>query len=101
MFTKLNSRKLWVFIGLVALVVGNYVFGIGMPRDDLLYLIVLGASYILGQGFVDAKQQPVKDFPLDDVATIIQAELDKLGYGKNIPMETIIKLLVNNTPSQK
>ncbi len=102
MSDKLKSRKLWVFIALVALVVGNFIFGLGMPTADVLYLVILGASYILGQGFVDAKQLPVKDFPVDDVtrsvSSIIQAELSKIDFGKNIPMEKIIEGL---TPIMK
>jgi len=95
MVDKVLSRKLGVLIGLVALVVCNYYFGLGMPPDDILYLVVLGASYILGQGYVDAKQQKVQEFPTDDVAqsimNLIQAEQSKLGFGNNVPMEKIIE----------
>jgi uncharacterized protein (DUF2062 family) len=94
MFTKLNSRKLWVFGILAILVVCNYAFDFGLPSEDLLYLIILGGSYILGQGFVDAKQQTVQDFPVDLVTDLISAELQKLGQGTNVPMEKIIELLI-------
>lgn len=97
MLTKLNSRKLLVFIGLVLLVVSNYFVGFGLPSEDVLYLTILGVSYILGQGFVDAKKQPTNEFPVEgftnSVTTIIQAELGKLDFGKNIPMEKIIEEL--------
>lgn len=97
MSDKLKSRKLWALIGIVALVIMNYIFGLGMPPADVLYLVILGASYILGQGFVDAKQQPVQKFPTDDfiqsVTNIIQAELSKLDFAKNVPMEKIIDAL--------
>jgi uncharacterized membrane protein len=97
MWDKLKSRKLLVFVGLVLLIVSNYLFQLGMPASDVLSLVILGGSYILGQGFVDAKRQSVQEFPTDDVAqsvvNIIQAELKKLGYGNNISMEHIIKLL--------
>ncbi|MHB1651376.1 MAG: hypothetical protein ACYCVD_02730 [Desulfitobacteriaceae bacterium] len=97
MLDKLISRKLWVLIGIVALIVANYVFGLGMPPQDVLYLVIIGASYILGQGYVDAKQQPVKDFPVADITqsfmNIIQAELSKTGFGKNLPMEDILDML--------
>lgn len=98
MSDKLKSRKLWVFIALVALVVGNYLFGLGMPAQDVLYLVILGASYILGQGYVDGKQQPVKQFPVDDVSqsvlSIIKAELEKTGFGQNTPLEKILESLM-------
>jgi hypothetical protein len=89
----MKSRKLWVFIGLVLLVVSDYFFGLGIPTSDVLYLIILGASYILGQGYVDAKRQSVSEFPLYDVMTIIQAELKKLDYSNNFPMEKILNAI--------
>lgn len=102
MSDKLKSRKLWVFIALVLLVVGNYLFGLGMPPADVLYLVILGASYILGQGYVDAKQQPVKEFPVNDVTqsftSIMQAELGKIDFGQNFPLEKILEAL---TPIMK
>ena len=52
-----------------------------MPTQDVLYLVVLAVSYILGQGYVDANQQSVNTFPIDDLtqsfSNIIQAELAK------------------------
>ena len=97
MSDKLKSRKLWVFIALVLLTVVNYLFGLGMPPSDVMYLVILGASYILGQGYVDAKQQKVDVLPSEDltnsVTNIIQAEIQKLGFGKNLPMEQIIDVL--------
>jgi hypothetical protein len=94
---KLKSRKLWVFIALVALFVGNYLFNLGMPPSDLSYLMILGVSYILGQGYVDAKQQPVKDFPVNDItqamSDIVQVELNKFDFAKNVPIEKIIEAL--------
>lgn len=45
----------------------------------------MSPSYILGKGYVDAKQQPVKEFPIEDFAqsltNIIQAELAKTSFG--------------------
>jgi len=96
MSDKLKSRKLWVFIALVALVAVNFIFKLGMPSEDVFYLVLLGASYILGQGYVDAKKQPVQGFPAEDVSTavtnIIQAELTKTGFGKNLPIEDILNM---------
>jgi hypothetical protein len=97
MSDKLKSRKLWVLIVLVVLVVCNYRFGLGMPPGDVFYLVILGASYILGQGYVDAKQQPVPEFPTNDViqsvSNIIQAEVGKLDLKKDIPIEKFIEAL--------
>ena len=95
--TNLKSRKLWAFIITALLVVANNIFSLGWPTNDVLYLITLTASYILGQGYVDAKQQVVTHFPVDDfsasVTNIIHAEIAKTGFGKNLPMESIIDLV--------
>jgi len=96
MSDKLKSRKLWAFIGIVALVMANFVFKLGMPTEDVLYLVIASASYILGQGYVDAKQQKVDVLPSADLANsvtnIIQAEIAKTGFGKNLPMEEILSM---------
>jgi len=96
MSDKLKSRKLWAFIGIVALVMANFVFKLGMPTEDVLYLVMASASYILGQGYVDAKQQKVDVLPSADfansVTNIIQAEIAKTGFGKNLPMEEILAM---------
>ena len=95
---KLKSRKLWAFIATALLVVFNALFNLGMPPSDVLYLVIASASYILGQGYVDAKQQPVKEFPVDNVtnsvSNIIQAELAKIDFGNNVPLEKIIEGLM-------
>lgn len=97
MSDKLKSRKLWAFIGIVALVLVNFIFKLGMPEQDVLYLVIATASYILGQGYVDAKQQKVSVLPSEDLANsvtnIIQAEIAKTGFGKNLPMEQIFTMV--------
>jgi len=97
MFEKLKSRKLWAFVGVAILVLLNTIFKLGMPTEDVLYLVIVAASYILGQGYVDAKQQPVKEFPIEDVSTsltnIIQTELSKSGLVKNLPMDSILDIV--------
>jgi len=96
MFEKLKSRKLWAFIGTVLIVLLNFVFKLGMPSEDVLYLVIASSSYILGQGFVDAKQQKVGILPSVDLANsvtnIIQAEIAKTGFGKNLPIEEILTM---------
>jgi len=93
---KLKSRKLWAFVGIVLIVLLNFVFKLGMPPEDVLYLVIASSSYILGQGFVDAKQQKVGILPSVDLANsvtnIIQAEIAKTGFGKNLPMEEILTM---------
>ena len=97
MSEKLKSRKLWAFIGIIVLVLANFIFKLAMPSEDVLYLVIAVSSYILGQGYVDAKQQKVDVFPSADLANsftnIIQAELAKTGFGKNLPMEDILTFL--------
>ncbi len=98
MSDKLKSRKLWVFIGVAILVLFNSIFKLGMPTEDVLYLVIVSASYILGQGYVDAKQQPVKEFPIDDISqsftNIIQAELSKINFSKeDLPMDSILDIV--------
>ena len=62
----------------------------------MLYLVIASSSYILGQGFVDAKQQVGGILPSVDLANsvtnIIQTEIAKTGFGKNLPMEEILAL---------
>jgi len=97
MSDKLKSRKLWAFIVVAILVLFNSIFKLGMPTEDVLYLVIVSASYILGQGYVDAKQQPVKEFPTDDISqsftNIIQAELSKLNFSKDLPMDSILDIV--------
>ena len=97
MLAKLKSRKLWAFVGITILVFFNSVFKLGMPTDDVLYLVIVSASYILGQGYVDAKQQSVKEFPIGDLAqsftNIIQTELSKTSLGKGLPIDSILDIV--------
>ena len=96
MFEKLKSRKLWAFVGTVLIILLNFVFKLGMPPEDVLYLVIASSSYILGQGIVDAKQQKVGILPSVDLANsvtnIIQAEIAKTGFGKNLPIEEILTM---------
>ena len=94
MSDKLKSRKLWAFIATFIVALANFVFSLGMPAQDVLYLVGLTASYILGQGYVDAKQQPVKELPVADItnsfAAIIQTELAKIPAVKDLPIADIM-----------
>ena len=93
MSEKLKSRKLWAFILTALLVVANFIFTLGIPSADVLYLVGLTASYILGQGFVDTKQQPVKELPVGDItsalADIVRAELVNTPVGKTLPLDEL------------
>lgn len=96
MFEKLKSRKLWAFVGIVLIVLLNFVFKLGMPPEDVLYLVIASSSYILGQGIVDAKQQKVGILPSVDltnsVTNIIQSEIAKTEFGKNLSIEEILTM---------
>ena len=97
MSDKLKSRKLWVFIVVAILVLFNSIFKLNMPTEDVLYLVIVSASYILGQGYVDAKQQPVNEFPIEDISqfftNIIQAELSKINFSKDLPLDSILDIV--------
>lgn len=97
MFEKLKSRKLWAFVGVALLVLLNALFKLEMPKEDVLYLVIVSASYILGQGYVDAKQQPVKEFPIEDftqsLTNIIQKELSKISLMETVPVESILDIV--------
>jgi len=51
----------------------------------------------LDKGYVDAKQQPIKEFPVEDIAQsfthIVQTELLKTRLGNNLPIDPILDLL--------
>lgn len=97
MSDKLKSRKLWAFVGMAILVLLNTIFKLDMPKEDVLYLVIVSASYILGQGYVDAKQQPVKEFPIEDftqsLTNIIQKDLSEISLGKTVPVESILDMV--------
>ena len=93
MCEKLKSRKLWAFIITVLIILSDYVFTLRIPSEALLYLVGISASYILGQGYVDAKQQPVKELPVEDItsaiANIFQEELSRTNVGKTLPLDEL------------
>jgi len=93
MSEKLKSRKLWAFIITVLIILSDYVFTLRIPSDALLYLVGIAASYILGQGYVDAKQQPVKELPVADItsaiANIFQEEISRTNVGKTLPLDEL------------
>jgi len=75
----------------------NYIFALNMPAQALMYLVVASGTYMISQGYVDAKQTNVTTFPVDDVTNavsdIIQSQMQKTGFGNNLPMETIVELV--------
>ena len=97
MLDKLKSRKLWAFVGVAILVLVNSIAKLGMPTEDVLYLVIVSASYILGQGYFDAKQQPIKGFPIEDIAqsftNIVQTELSKTRFGDSLPIDPILDVV--------
>jgi len=90
---KLKSRKLIAFVGMVVLVILNYVFVLGLPVDAVMSLVALTASYILGQGMVDSKQ-PV--LPVENISSaltdIFKTELSKIPATKSLPLDEIANI---------
>jgi len=99
MSEKLKSRKLWVFISITIVILVNYIFSLKMPTDALISLVGIAASYILGQGYVDGKQQPIKELPVTDIVNslsdIVQTELAKTKAGQALPLDEIMPLFKN------
>jgi len=93
---KLKSRKLWAFIGTILIILANYIFALKMPMDALMSLVGMSSAYILGQGYVDGKQQPVKELPIGDItnsfAEIIQTELAKTKTGQSLPLDELMNM---------
>jgi hypothetical protein len=52
---KLSSRKFWVGIAAIAIIVINSLAGLGINTDDLWKVAV---AYIIGEGIVDAWRVP-------------------------------------------
>ena len=69
---RLASRKLWIAVGTALAIILVEGLGIDLPKEAVASLVVVVASYILGQSWVDAKvvtpAGPMPSF----------AELDKL-----------------------
>jgi len=102
---RLKSRKLWAFVVSFLVVVANSLFDLKLPEQSLLYLLGLSASYILGQGYVDAKQQPSTVLPVGDVtdavSNLLQTELVK--FKTPIPVDDImagVKVILNDSLSK-
>jgi len=93
MNNKFKSRKLWAFIVTALVIVANYAFTLNIPVQALLYLVGLTASYILGQGYVDAKQQPVKELPIADITnalgSIVEDVFARTPIGKELPLDEL------------
>ena len=66
METRLKSRKLWVLLGNVVLVLLQQ-WGVDLPADALLPLQALSGSYLIGQGIADhGKRSGRTDHALDN-----------------------------------
>lgn len=53
---KLASRKLWVTIFSLVLVVLNEIFNLGINEQAYWYIVGIVAPYLIGQGIADLKQ---------------------------------------------
>lgn len=95
MITMLDGyKKLGVFLLTIIGVALNYVCSVGIPVEIMMALITLSAAYILGQATVDGKKATAPISELTSmIATILKVEMEKTGFGKNIPMESIIDMI--------
>jgi hypothetical protein len=61
--------------------------------DDARGVLCTAISQGLYCSYVVAKQQPIKEFPIEDIAqsftNIVQVELSKTRFGNNLPIDPI------------
>lgn len=58
--SKWASRKLWALIGSALFVILTDIYDIPIDEETYWAVVTLVVSYILGQGYVDAKQAEKK-----------------------------------------
>lgn len=54
--SKWASRKLWTLIGSALFVILTDIFEVPIDEETYWAVVTLAVSYILGQGYVDAKR---------------------------------------------
>jgi len=86
--SKLLSRKLGAFLLVVVIVIANYAFNLNMPNSDLMALVASAVGYILGQGYVDAKTQPIGDIATA-ITDVVQSQVIKLPIANTLPMDEL------------
>ncbi len=55
MNNKLKSRKFWLTVCSVALVVANEGIGLGIPEDAYWAVVLPVMAYVFGDSYVDGK----------------------------------------------
>ncbi|OEH86264.1 hypothetical protein BHU72_12070 [Desulfuribacillus stibiiarsenatis] len=55
--SKIKSRKFWMAVVSGALVVANEGLGLDLPIEAVMTVAAVAIGYILGQGYVDGKEQ--------------------------------------------
>ena len=53
---KLKSRKFWLTVGSVVLVVANEGLGLGIPEEAYWAVILPVIGYVFGESYVDANK---------------------------------------------
>lgn len=85
---KLVSRKLGAFLLTVLIILSNYVFGLNMPADSLIALVVAAVSYITGQAYVDGKSKSITDVSTV-VTDIVKSQIINTPVGKTLPLDDL------------
>lgn len=53
--SKLKSRKFWLTLAAVLLVISNEGLGLGIPEEAYWAVVGSVAAYVFGESYVDAK----------------------------------------------
>lgn len=53
---KLKSRKFWLTVGSVVLVVANEGLGLNIPEESYWAVVLPIMAYVLGEAYIDAKK---------------------------------------------
>jgi len=54
--SKLKSRKFWLTVGSVALVIANQGLGLGIPEEAYWAVILPVMAYVFGESYADANR---------------------------------------------
>lgn len=54
---KLKSRKFWLTVGSLVLVLANEGFGLGIPEEAYWAVVLPIVGYVFGESYVDAHRK--------------------------------------------
>jgi hypothetical protein len=54
--SKFKSRKFWLTVGAVGLVIANEGLGLGIPEDAYWAVVLPVMGYVFGESYVDANK---------------------------------------------